>query len=118
MVVLKEESCGLLFNDDLLLCLRLGLLNLSAAHRPLFTRERDAVSEENVVKLLSLRSTNDCLSGLFSLLSLLLGVLFVCGSGIIFVLNAQKSNKIYKSNEYRTKEALDETYLLSFFLII
>ena len=88
MVVLKEESRGLLANDDLLLSLGLGLLDLSTApHSPLLARERDAVREEDVVELLSLRSTNDGLCGLFSLL-LLLSVLFVGGSGIILVLNA------------------------------
>ena len=98
MVVLEEKCCGLLLNDDLLLCLSLGLLNLSATHRPLFTCERDAISEENVVELLSLRSTNDSLRGLLSLL-LLRSVLFVGGSSSIFVLNAQKSNKFYKNHE-------------------
>ena len=120
MVVLEEKCRGLLFNDDLLLCLSLGLLDLSAAHRPLFTRKRDAVREKNVVELLSLRSTNDSLRWLFSLL-LLLSVLFVGGSGIIFVLNAQKSNKIYKKHKQTDIQALrqfNETYLLRFFFII
>ena len=120
MVILEEKCCGLLLNDDLLLCLSLGLLDLSAAHRPLFTRKRDAVREKNVVELLSLRSTNDSLRWLFSLL-LLLSVLFVGGSGIIFVLNAQKSNKIYKKHKQTDIQALrqfNETYLLRFFFII
>ena len=120
MVVLEEKCRSLLFNDDLLFCLSLGLLDLSAAHRPLFTRKRDAVREKNVVELLSLRSTDDSFSWLFSLL-LLLSVLFVGGSGIIFVLNAQKSNKIYKKHEQTDKQALqkfNETYLLRFFFII
>ena len=98
MVVLEEKCRGLLLNDDLLLCLSLGLLDLSAAHRPLFTGERDAVSKENVVELLSLGSTNDSLCRLLSLF-LLLSVLFVGGTGIIFVLNAQMSNKFYKNQE-------------------
>ena len=120
MVVLEEKCRGLLFNDDLLLCLSLSLLDLSAAHRPLFTRKRDAVREKNVMELLSLRSTDDSFRWLFSLL-LLLSVLFVGGSGIIFVLNAQKSNKIYKKHEQTDIQALqqfNETYLLRFFFII